>query len=192
MSKFFFTLTFFFIAIDRRSISEVPPTPPKRISLRKVGILIKFYKLAVDNYVEPMMGPHMLFQDSENASCTENVLPPPKLLRDSGFSEPVTNFSGLLSSSYEDFVFVPPTSNYSSLTSTPPPPPIPLLSPRTSTSGSLPPPLPPKILNPPDNEDETKSNGEYNFSCFYVYFDYQVNNLIFPFQLLKNAVEVLQ
>ncbi|XP_065212165.1 dedicator of cytokinesis protein 3 isoform X2 [Planococcus citri] len=122
------------LAVDRRSISEVPPTPPKRISLRK---------------------------DSETSVSIENTLPRTKL-RDSGFSESVTNV--VLSSSYEEFLVVRSSSAYTTSGNTPSPPPIPLLSPRTSTGSSLPPPLPPKVLNLLDNEDESSKEQKRNLS----------------------------
>ncbi|XKL62442.1 hypothetical protein PGB90_002275 [Kerria lacca] len=120
-------------AIDRRSISEVPPTPPKRISLRK---------------------------DSDAASNVENLISATsKILRDSGYSEPSNNYN-IPSSPYDDFVFVPSTSNINVRNVTPPPPPTSLLSPCTSSS-SLPPPLPPKVLYTADSEDDPKDKERH-------------------------------
>lgn len=73
------------------------------------------------------------------------------ILRDSGFSEPTTNCHSLSSSSYEDFLFIPPSSNANNVT--PPPPPIPQLSPHSS----VPPPLPPKTAGNVTEMDEDSS-----------------------------------
>lgn len=115
--------------MDRRSSSDVPPTPPKRASLRK---------------------------DSES-TIGENTPSSTRLLRDSGFSESAT-----LSSSYDDFVLVPPVLKAvgnSCYTGMPPPPPIPLLSPRgNEPSSEIPPPLPPKVLASAVDDEDGKSN----------------------------------
>lgn len=123
------------LTLDRRNVSEVPPTPPKRISLRK---------------------------DSESAA-SECMFSTVKTLRDSGFSEPVSNcYSSPVPSSYDDFVLVSsPASGNSGLSNAPPPPPIPLLSPRaTDPCCSLPPPLPPKVLYATDNDEELRLNKD--------------------------------
>lgn len=118
------------VGIDRRSISDIPPTPPKRTSMRK---------------------------DSES-HVGEHASSAARMLRDSGFSE-----STALPSSYDDFVFVPPVPSAVGAfhPSTPPPPPIPLLSPRcVEPLSDIPPPLPPKVLTVAVDDEDEKSNRE--------------------------------
>ncbi|KAK7603682.1 hypothetical protein V9T40_003681 [Parthenolecanium corni] len=125
-------------AIDRRSMSEVPPTPPKRISLRK---------------------------DSDCISDT-TISSALRMLRDSGFSEPTNNYS-FVPSPYEDFVFVPPTSTSPSCSSTPPPPPIPVLSPTSSVPPPLPPKVLNNAENDDDSKetkDKNRSQISENYS----------------------------